>query len=143
MTLADYAVAVYIYGNSADVSGSSTKPTSGAPLTTIGADGTWTCDITTAGQTRRRHASRPTLIPKTYDPPRISGEPTLPPDLEANAVAKAVVDRVRRGGRRRGGSTLPSAIAVVVAGTLSPARLPLPFVGRHSCLPTLTSLGAH
>src|SRR5712671_6333376 len=43
---ANYRVAVFINVNGA---GWFTKPTCGAPLTTIQTDGTWTADITTGG----------------------------------------------------------------------------------------------
>jgi hypothetical protein len=85
---ADYKVAVYIY-----VSGWWTKPTFAEPLTPIGSDGNWTCDITTGGSDQLATKIAAFLVPNNYSPPPLSGEQTLPAELYANAVAHAIVNR--------------------------------------------------
>jgi len=84
---ADYAVAVYIRVGS----GWWTKPFWTLPSRPIWPDGTWTCDITTGGQDELANSIVAYLIPKGYTPPQASGQPTLPEELDAHAVAKVSV----------------------------------------------------
>lgn len=84
-----HSVAVYIFVGS----GWWTKPYCSSPSTPIRCDGTWICDITTGGadQTATRIAAF--LLPEGYDPPLMYGGPTLPPELEQNALATVEVER--------------------------------------------------
>lgn len=85
----DYAIAVYIC-----VSGWWwTKPTFAQPLTTIRADGSWICDVTTGGIDETATKIAAFLLPNWYDPPLLSGEASLPVELDQTAVAK--VETVR------------------------------------------------
>ncbi len=84
----DYKVAVYIY-----VGGWWTKPTFANPLTNIGLDGSWECDITTGGNDPLATQIVAYLVPKTFSPPPMSGGQTLPPTLDQNAVAKTEIAR--------------------------------------------------
>jgi exo-beta-1,3-glucanase (GH17 family) len=84
----EYRVAVYIY-----VSGWWSKPYWYRPLTTISCDGSWTCDITTGGIDEQATRIAAYVVPIGYSPPLMSGEATLPPELEDNAVAKVEVTR--------------------------------------------------
>jgi hypothetical protein len=85
---ANYKVAVYIF-----VSGWWTKPYWASPLTSIRADGSWTCDITTGGTDRLATKIIAFLVPNGYNPPLMSGGPTLPTELFENSVAHVEVDR--------------------------------------------------
>ena len=86
---ADYAVAVYI-----QVSGRYwTKPYWTRPTTTIQADGSWVCDITTGGIDQKATLIVAYLIPKSYDPPLMRGTSKLPVELDENAVGKVEVTR--------------------------------------------------
>jgi exo-beta-1,3-glucanase (GH17 family) len=85
----EWRVAVYIRVNG----GWWTKPYSGSPLTTIRADGTWTCDITTGGQDQLATDVAAFLVASGYSPPVSLGDATLPPGLAANAAATAQVTR--------------------------------------------------
>jgi hypothetical protein len=86
---AHYNVAVYIY-----VSGWWTKPSFASRLTTIRPDGTWTTDITTGGTDETATQIAVFLVPSTYNPPLLSGAPTLPEELFTNARGEFVlVDR--------------------------------------------------
>jgi len=84
----DYKVAVYIY-----VGGWWTKPTFANPLTNIGLDGSWECDITTGGNDVLATQIVAYLVPKNFSPPPMSGGQTLPPTLDQNAVAKTEIAR--------------------------------------------------
>ncbi len=86
--LANFRVAVYIY-----VNGWWTKPLLAQPLTPIAGDGTWTADITTGGEDRLATEIAAFLVPFDYEPPLLSGAPTLPPSLFAAAAAHALVAR--------------------------------------------------
>jgi hypothetical protein len=85
---ADYKVAVYIY-----VSGWWTKPTWAAPLTPIRDDSTWTTDITTGGNDPLATRIAAFLVPNGYNPPPMSGQPSLPAELFSSAVAYIMVER--------------------------------------------------
>jgi exo-beta-1,3-glucanase (GH17 family) len=84
----DYKVAVYIY-----VGGWWTKPTFAAPLTNIGLDGGWECDITTGGTDQNATDIVAYLIPNSFSPPPMSGGQTLPTSLDQNSVAKTEIAR--------------------------------------------------
>jgi exo-beta-1,3-glucanase (GH17 family) len=84
----DYKVAVYIY-----VGGWWTKPTFANPLTNIGLDGGWECDITTGGNDPLATMIVAYLVPKTFNPPPMMGGQTLPPSLDQNSVAKVEIAR--------------------------------------------------
>lgn len=81
---ATHAVAVYIF-----VDGWWTKPTFDAPLSPIGPDGRWTCDVTTGADDRYATLIAAYLVPAAYDPPRAAGWPQLPESLASNALAVA------------------------------------------------------
>ena len=84
----DYKVAVYIY-----VGGWWTKPTFANPLTNIGLDGSWECDITTGGNDVLATQIVAFLVPKDYSPPPMSGAQTLPSALDQNSVARTEIAR--------------------------------------------------
>ncbi len=85
----DYKVAVYIRVGS----GWWTKPTFDTPLTNIGLDGGWECDITTGGNDVLANQIVAYLVPKDFFPPKMQGEPTLPATLDQNSVAKTEIAR--------------------------------------------------
>jgi hypothetical protein len=85
---ADHGVAVYIY-----VGGWWNKPLNSAPVTSIGSNGTWTCDIATVGSDLLATKIAAFLIPSDYDPPILNGAVHFPSDLEANALASVQVNR--------------------------------------------------
>ena len=84
----DYKIAIYIY-----VSGWWTKPYFGSPSTAIKSDGSWECDITTGGTDQNATKIATYLVPESYSPPAASGSPSLPSDLDSNAVAKVETTR--------------------------------------------------
>jgi hypothetical protein len=73
----DYKVAVYIRVNG----GWWTKPLWSNPLTSIGSDYRWTCDITTAPTDYLATNFIAFLVPNGYTPPQGSGQSTLPSEL--------------------------------------------------------------
>ena len=83
-----YRVAVYIY-----VSGWWTKPYFNQPLTTIQADGRWVCDITTGGVDEQASKIAAYVVPANFQPPLLSGDSSLPAELDNTAVASLVVNR--------------------------------------------------
>ena len=84
-----YRVAVYIR-----VRGNWwTKPTFASPLTSIAPNGAWTADIVTGGVDAEADRVAAFLVPSSYLPPRCEGCGSLPPELAANAVASADVQR--------------------------------------------------
>jgi hypothetical protein len=84
----DYKVAVYIY-----VSGWWNKPSWGEPLTTLQSDGSWTCDITTGGTDPLATRIEAFLVPIGYSPPLLSGQQTIPEEVNQIAVATKFIDR--------------------------------------------------
>lgn len=77
----DYHIAVYIR-----VEGSWwTKPYWAHPLTRIGKDGRWRCDITTGGIDQQATEIRAYLLRKTYTPP-LAPQKGLPPDPPTHDV---------------------------------------------------------
>ncbi len=85
----EYNVAVYIKVGS----GWWTKPYLNSPLTLIGLDGSWTCNIVTGGVDQEATQIAAYLLPAEYDPPLMTGGSTLPDTLEMNSVAKVTVTR--------------------------------------------------
>lgn len=85
----DYRVAVYIKVGG----GWWTKPYWSSPTALIRFDGGWTADITTGGSDSTAKSIAAYLIPAEYEPPLMSGQATLPQDLEDKAVAKVTVTR--------------------------------------------------
>lgn len=86
---ADYSAAVYIKVRG----GWWTKPYWSNPSTAINQDGTWTCNITTGGVDEEATTIVAYLVPSGYSPPLAAGEPTLPADVQAKAVAQVSVTR--------------------------------------------------
>lgn len=83
---AEYRVAVYIR-----VGNWWTKPTFASPLTTINANGNWTCDITTGGIDDTATQVAAYLLPNGISPPECGGcadRPVIP-----EAVASICYDR--------------------------------------------------
>jgi hypothetical protein len=86
---ASHRVAVYIFVNG----GWWTKPTFVAPITPITVGGRWRADITTGGVDQDATEIMSFLIPSSYNPPIVAGQPTLPGELNNNAVASLSVTR--------------------------------------------------
>jgi hypothetical protein len=74
---AGYRVAVFIQVEG----GWWTKPTFANPLTIIGSDSSWICDITTGGIDQNATRFSAFLVPQTYDPPLLDGAALLPDTL--------------------------------------------------------------
>lgn len=85
---ADHKVAVYIY-----VGGWWTKPYWAWPLTSIADDGTWLTNIATGGNDPLASQIAGFLVPNGYNPPLLSGEAALPPELYADSLASIIVER--------------------------------------------------
>ncbi|MBN1567179.1 MAG: hypothetical protein JXA73_05005 [Acidobacteria bacterium] len=85
----EHKVAVYIYVGS----GWWTKPYFNQPLTTIQADGNWTCDITTGGIDQQATKIAAFVVPNGYEPPLASGAANLPAAIEKSSVAKVIAAR--------------------------------------------------
>jgi len=83
-----YRLAVFIY-----VGEWWTKPTFAQPLTPLGLDGTWVCDVTTGVNDVLATRIAAFLVPVGYSPPLLSGAATLPPELGDNAIASLEVPR--------------------------------------------------
>ncbi len=79
--LTAHAVAVYIF-----VGGWWTKPTFASPLSTIGPDGTWSCNITTGGSDAYATQLAAYVVPAGYAPPLAEGWPQLPDALAVSTV---------------------------------------------------------
>lgn len=71
---AQYKVAVYIQVNG----GWWNKPTFASPLTGIGVNSTWMCDITTGGVDEKAAKIAAFLLPNGVNPPLLSGAASLP-----------------------------------------------------------------
>ena len=85
---ADYKVVVYIYV----LDNWWVKPSFAEPLTTIQANGSWSTDIVTGGVDELATQIAAFLIPNGYNPPTMP-TPTLPTQLEQDAIAKVKVTR--------------------------------------------------
>jgi exo-beta-1,3-glucanase (GH17 family) len=86
---AEYRIAVYI-----NVAGGWwTKPEFANPLTTIYADGTWTCDIVTGGSDQNATQIAAFVIPVGYDPPQLDGDAQIPQQLYDDAPVEIVHPR--------------------------------------------------
>jgi hypothetical protein len=88
VSFADYRVAVFI-----NVFGWWTKPSWSAPLTTIAADGTWSCAVVTGGSDACATDFAAYLVPSTYAPPLLGGQSQLPSELDQNSVAQITASR--------------------------------------------------
>jgi len=84
----EYKVAVYIF-----VSGWYNKPYWASPSTPIKSDGTWITDITTGKNDAYATQIAAFLIPISYSPPLMHGEPILPAELYSNALSYAMITR--------------------------------------------------
>lgn len=90
VVFADYRVAAHIFVGGA---GWWTKPTFEQPLTPIGNDGVWQCDITTGGADPCATMIAAFLVAAGYAPPPANGNQQLPDDLFTNAAAWTTVTR--------------------------------------------------
>ena len=87
---AAYRVAVIIF---VPGTGWYTKPTCGAPLTTIQPAGNWLADITTGGADQFATKIAALLVTNTYNQPCVLGPAALPTNVTAQAIASTIVDR--------------------------------------------------
>ncbi len=86
----DFRVAVYIKVGE----GWWTKPTYDRPTVAISADGHWTCDITTGGDTDLTATQIAAfLLPKNCTPPIMNGLSSFPLELMGNAVSNCTIAR--------------------------------------------------
>lgn len=85
----EYGVAVYIF-----VQGWWNKPSFAQPVTPIGSNGAWTCDIVTAGADNVARKVAAFLVPRNYEPPLLEGTGVLPGELWDNSVA--AIETARR-----------------------------------------------
>lgn len=69
------------------------KPSFAQPLTSVAPDGSWKAEITTGGVDNRATEIAAFLVPDGYQPALLAGAPALPPELEANAIAKVHITR--------------------------------------------------
>jgi exo-beta-1,3-glucanase (GH17 family)/chitodextrinase len=69
------------------------KPYFSSPQTLINCDGSWSCDITTGGVDEEADQITAYVFKKGYPVPLLSGQPSLPPEVDANAAAKTSVTR--------------------------------------------------
>lgn len=83
-------VAVFIFVPGA---GWYTKPTCGAPLSTIQSNGSWTADVTTGGSDQFATKFAALLVNSNYNEPCVLGPTALPTNVTAQALASAFVDR--------------------------------------------------
>jgi len=75
------------------------KPTCAQALTGIQPDGSWSTDITTGGADSNATRIAALLVSTNYDQPCVLGEPFLPTNVFAGAMASAVVTREYPGPR--------------------------------------------
>jgi hypothetical protein len=83
-------VAVFIFVPGA---GWYTKPTCGAPFTTIQPNGSWLADITTGGSDQFATKIAALLVSTNYNEPCVLGPASLPTNVTAQAIASVIVDR--------------------------------------------------
>lgn len=88
---ATHRIAVFIYVTGA---GWFTKPSCGAPLTTIQADGTWTADITTGGIDQNATRIAAYVVPVSFSQPCVTDEFCLPAGVDQQAIANRSTTRV-------------------------------------------------
>src|SRR5882724_1787559 len=88
---ANYRVAVFINVNGA---GWFTKPTCGAPLTTIQPDGTWTTDITTGGSDQDATQIAAYVVPANFNQPCVTNVFCIPDAVTQSAIANTLVTRL-------------------------------------------------
>jgi hypothetical protein len=86
---ADYRVAVYIKVGT----GYWIKPFANQPLTAIAGDGSWVADITTGGSDALATEVRAYLVNRSYSPPILLGNASIPAALDANALAIVFASR--------------------------------------------------
>ena len=86
-SVSDHAVAVYIH---VPPYGWWSRPTTADPVTRIGADGTWACDIATGPRDRHAIEILAFLIPAAYQPPVMDANEILPESLYAYPYAQTV-----------------------------------------------------
>jgi hypothetical protein len=89
----NYGVALYIYADG----GFWNKPTWADSLTPVSSDGTWSASITTGGDDTQATRIVGYLVKAGYNPPLLSGDPSLPAELNAHAVAQTSVTRTPAG----------------------------------------------
>lgn len=87
-------VAVYIR-----VGGWWTKPYWSSPATSIRADGSFECDVTTGGIDELATGFAAFVLPRSFTIPLMSGGSPLPQELYANALAHTTADRPRTSSR--------------------------------------------
>jgi exo-beta-1,3-glucanase (GH17 family) len=83
-----YAVAVYLY-----VGGWWTKPTFADPLTSINANGSFSCDVDTGGIDYDATQYGVFVVPNTYSPPAEGGDASLPAALYSSSVVYTNISR--------------------------------------------------
>ena len=89
----DIALAIYI-----NVAGRWwTKPYYNQPITYINSDNTFNCDITTGGEDELATEVAVYLITSKFTPPLISGDISLPKELNDKALTKITVTRTKDG----------------------------------------------
>jgi len=86
----DYHVIVYIQVNNWWI-----KPYTGWPLTTIGGNGVWNCDVTTGGVDSTATKFVAFLVPATYTSPPLSLGGAYPQDAADHAVLTITIDRTQ------------------------------------------------
>jgi hypothetical protein len=91
-----YRVAVFI---NVPPYGWYSKPTCAQALTPIQPDGNWSADITTGGMDTNATRIAALLVSTNYNQPCVLGEPFLPTNVFAEAMASAVVTREHPGVR--------------------------------------------
>lgn len=89
----EYWIAVYIYVDSNSCRGWWNKPTHENPVTYLGSDGSFTCDITTGGVDEYAIKITAFLIPVNYNPPLVSGSLFLPQEIYQDALAVKSITR--------------------------------------------------
>jgi exo-beta-1,3-glucanase (GH17 family) len=70
-----------------------TKPYYDQPVTSLQPDGSWSAPIATGGYDTSATAIAAFLIPNSYTPPPLGGEPSLPDELYQNSVANVQTQR--------------------------------------------------
>ena len=88
VNIESYGVAIYIYAN-----GWWTKPFRSEPITELGCDGSFVCNIVTGGSDETAKKIAAFLVPLDYGPPLMRGGHTLPKEIFDNAAASVIVKR--------------------------------------------------
>jgi hypothetical protein len=95
VTPADYRVVVYIFLDTCAHGWWGPKPYFAEPPIRISSDGSWSVDITTGGCDQEATKVVAYLVHAGYEPPPLEAAASLPSELDAHAVAKREVTRVR------------------------------------------------